>query len=366
MNIPFSDLSRIHLPLMKQLRADFEEIATNSSFILGKKEEEFEKEYAAYEGSRFGIGVANGTDSLLLALKACGIGDGDEVITQSHTFIATALAITYSGAIPVFAEINPHSFTLDPISAESKITKKTKAILPVSLYGQPVDIEAFVSLAKHYKLKLIVDNAQAHGAKYKNKPLGIYGDACSYSFYPGKNLGAFGDGGFVTTNSARVEKSVRLYRNIGRNGWYKHPIKGYNSRLDTIQAAILLEKLKHLPDWTQQRIQLANRYSQSLQNLPIVLPKQYADRTHVFHLYVVRTKKRKLLLQYLLDNGINASIHYPIPIHKQKAYIEHASTVLPISETIAKEVVSLPFFVGMTENEQEYVCATIKKFFTLH
>lgn len=363
MNVPFADLSRIHKPIRKQLNKAWESVVDANNFILGDQVETFEKEFAAYSGSSFGVGVANGTDSIVLSLKACGIKSGDEVITQAHTFIASALGITYAGATPVFADIDENSLTLDPLSAEKMITKKTKAILPVSLYGQPANIKELMKLAKTYKLKLILDNAQAHGATYQGKPLGMYGDACSYSFYPGKNLGAFGDGGFVTTNSQNVEQHVRLLRNIGRNGWYKHSVKGYNSRLDTLQAAILSIKLKYLDAWTQERRELAKKYTSLLNGLPIILPNDLPDRMHVYHLYVIRTKKREQFIKFMESHGIQTSIHYPIPVHKQIAYKEIKTKKLAISEQVANEVVSLPFFVGMTEKEQEYVAKTIKQYF---
>ena len=363
MNVPFVDLSRIHDPLKKDLVKAFQQTIDSNKYVLGKEVDQFEKEFTRYEGAKFGVGIANGTDGILLALKACGIKPGDEVVTQAHTFIASALGITYSGATPVFADIDEKSLTLDPVSAEKMITKRTKAILPVCLYGQPANIDQLTKLAKTYKLKLILDNAQAHGAKYSGNSLGKYGDACSYSFYPGKNLGAFGDGGFVTTNNKKIEQTIRLLRNIGRNGWYRHPVKGYNSRLDTIQAAILSIKLKHLDNWTRARRKIAARYSKLLIDLPIILPQELPDRVHVYHLYVIRTKQREKLMNYLERQNIHTSIHYPIPVHKQIAYKELPKKKLPISEQVANEVVSLPFFVGITEKEQEYVVEKIKNFF---
>jgi len=329
MNVPFVDLSRIHKPIKTELLRKIETVVDSNAFILGEEVKQFETEFSSYEGARYGIGVANGTDSILLSLKACGIQQGDEVITPAHTFIASALAITYAGATPVFADIDESSLTLDPQSAENYITKKTKAILPVCLYGQPAHISALSKLAKKYNLKLILDNAQSHGATYKNKPLGVYAHACSYSFYPGKNLGAFGDGGFVATNNKKVAEHVRLLRNIGRNGWYRHLVKGYNSRLDTIQAAILSVKLKHLKEWTKARRVIAARYHLLLKDLPVILPKELPDRTHVYHLYVIRTDKRESLINYLKRHGIESSIHYPVPVHKQRAYKELPKKTLP-------------------------------------
>lgn len=363
MNVPFVDLSRVHKPIQNEIELAMRQVIDSNAFILGPAVEKFEKEFTSYTGSTYGIGVANGTDAILLALKASNIGPGDEVITQAHTFIASALGITYSGATPVFADIEEASYTLDPKSAEKMITKKTKAILPVCLYGLPANISELSKLANAYKLKLILDNAQAHGATYKRKLLGTYGDVSAYSFYPGKNLGAFGDGGFVTTDNPKVEREVRLLRNIGRDGWYSHPVKGYNSRLDSIQAAILSVKLKYLDEWNRKRRDTATRYTKLLAGLPIVLPKEFPDRTHVYHLYIIRTKEREKIMTYLADHGVHTSVHYPIPVHKQKAYKELPKKKLPVSEKVASEVVSLPFFVGITPKEQEYVAEKIKAFF---
>ncbi len=362
MTIPFVDLSRIHRPLETEFFKAVQSVIHNNAFILGEDVSKFEKTFSSSEGANHGIGVANGTDAILLALKACGIRKGDEVILPSHTFISTALAVTYAGGTPMFADIEEDSYTLDPLSVEKRITKKTKAILPVSLYGQPPNISALMKLAKAYNLYLILDNAQAHGATYKNKPLGLYGHACCYSFYPGKNLGAFGDGGILITNSSRIARRVSLLRNIGRTAWYHHAVKGYNSRLDTIQAAILSVKLNHLHQWTKERQMIAKRYEELLQGLPIILPKNLSDRTHVFHLYVIRVKNRNDFMKYLEEHGIQTSIHYPVPIHKQPAYKEYRHISLPVTEQVAKEVVSLPFFIGMTEQEQEYVAHHIQRF----
>lgn len=363
MNIPFVDLSRIHDPLKKDFQRAFTTCFETHGFILGNDVDRFEDAFARFSGASFGIGTANGTDALLLGLKALGIKPGDEVILPSHTFIATALAITYAGGTPVFAEIQEDTYLIDPKQIEQHITKKTKCILPVCLYGQPVDFTQLSQVAKQYHLNLLVDDCQAHGATYKAKPMGHFGDLQAFSFYPGKNLGAFGDGGMVTTNKKMLEKSVRLLRNIGRTGWYEHPIKGYNSRLDTIQAAVLSIKLKHLQQWNKERQKAAKLYDELLDGLPLVPPHTGPEREHVFHLYVIRVKKRKEFLSFLEDHGVHASVHYPIPIHQQKAYKEYATVKLPTTEKVAKEVVSLPFFVGITPKEQEYVAATIRKYY---
>jgi dTDP-4-amino-4,6-dideoxygalactose transaminase len=363
-SVPFVDLSRIHAPLNKKLHEAFEKIITKGDFILGEEVSLFEKEYAKYTGATFGIAVASGSDGLLLAIKALGIGPGDEVLIPSHTFIATALAVTYAGATPKFVDIDETTFTMSVKDAEKKITKKTKAILPVCLYGQPADLASLSKLAKKHHIKLIIDACQSHGTLFNDKKQGTFGDAVVYSFYPGKNLGAFGDGGFVTSNSKKVADAVLLLRNIGRTGWYTHPVKGYNSRLDTLQAAILRIKLTYLDEWNRDRNRAAKQYQELLGDLPIVLPTVTANRTHGFHLYVIRYKKRDVLLDYLKSHGVAASIHYPIPIHKQKAYKKEAIGVkLPVSEKVAKEVISLPMFVGITIEEQKFVSTILHQFF---
>jgi dTDP-4-amino-4,6-dideoxygalactose transaminase len=363
MKVPFADLTRIHTPIKTKLDKAWNTVLEANNYILGEPLNQFEDAFASYSGSKFGIGVANGTDALQLALIALGLQKGDEVILPSHTFISTALAVSYAGATPVFAEIEEDSYLIDSNKIEEKITKKTKAILPVCLYGQPANMDDIQKLAKKHNLTVLVDDCQAHGALYKGKPMGSFGDAQAYSFYPGKNLGGFGDGGLLTTNNSKIEKNVRLLRNIGRTGWYEHPLKGYNSRLDTLQANILLTKLEFLDKWNTERQKAAAIYQKLLKDMPIILPIPKEDRSHVYHLYVIRTKKRKQFIEHMLKHDVHVSIHYPIPIHIQKAYSELKSTSLPITEKVAKEVVSLPIFPGITLKEQEYVAQTIKTFF---
>lgn len=363
MHIPFVDLARIHTPIKKEIDQAIHSVIEDQSYILGKYVEVFEEAFSAYTDGIYGIGVANGTDALMLSLIAAGIKPGDEVILPSHTFISTALAVTYMGATPVFADIHQDTYLIDPEDIKQRITKKTTAIIPVSLYGQPVDFKEITAIAKTHNLKMIVDDCQAHGATYKQKELGHFGDLQAYSMYPGKNLGALGDAGLVVTRNKKLADTVRLLRNIGRTGWYEHPVKGYNSRLDTIQAAILLAKLPHLASWNKQRQQAAKIYNELLKDTPLVLPVAKNDRSHIYHLYIVRTKKRKAFMEYMLKHNVHVSIHYPIPIHQQTAYQELPKTELPVTERIAKEIVSLPIFPGITTSEQEYVAETIKKFF---
>lgn len=363
MNVPFADLSRMHNPIRKKLDKAWKDVVDANNYILGDQVTRFEQEFSTYSGSKYGIGVANGTDALQLALLSLGIQKGDEVIIPSHTFISTALAVSYAGATPVFAEIEEDTYLLDPKEIEEKISKKTKAILPVCLYGQPVDLSTIQQIAKKHKLALLIDDCQAHGATYKGKLMGSFGDAQAYSFYPGKNLGAFGDAGLLTTNNKHIAEHVQLLRNIGRTGWYEHPIKGYNSRLDTLQANILLAKLPLVDKWNIERQKAAKYYNELLKDTPISLPVTKQDRTHIFHLYVIRTKKRKEFMEFMLKHHVHVSIHYPIPIHKQKAYKELPTKHLPITEKIAQEIVSLPLFPGITKKEQEYVAEKISLFF---
>lgn len=363
-NVPFLDLSRQHRPIEKKLIRAFEKITQQNGYILGSDVDKFETEFSTSTGATYTIGTANGTDALLLALKAFNISHGDEVITVSHSFISTALAITYAGATPVFVDIEPKTYTINPHLIEQSITSKTKAILPVCLYGLPVDFNELKKLCKKHNLKLIVDACQAHGATYNNQPMGSFADAVCYSFYPGKNLGALGDAGAVTTNNKKIAAIIKTMRNIGRTGWYEHPILGYNSRLDTIQAAFLRLKLQHLNTWNKQRQLLAKRYSDKLRNLPFSLPLIPANMSHVFHLYCIRSAKRNQLKVYLERKGIAAHIHYPIPIHKQKAYRSYNKQHLPVTEKVAEEILSLPLFPGMTKKEQDKVVAEIHLFFT--
>ncbi|MCP4397511.1 MAG: DegT/DnrJ/EryC1/StrS family aminotransferase [bacterium] len=338
-------------------------VLESGRYILGEEVQAFEQEFAAYVGVAYGIGVGSGTEALHLALAACGIGSGDEVITVSHTAVATVAAIELAGAHPVFVDIESAYYTIDPSQIESAITPHTKAILPVHLYGQPADLDPIMELAQHYNLRLIEDCAQAHGALYKGKRVGAYGDIACFSFYPTKNLGALGDGGMVVTNSSQLAEKVKLLREYGWSKRYISHCKGWNSRLDELQAAILRVKLRHLEEGNARRIQLAERYRQGLCASSISLPQQRTETTHVYHLYVVRSSNRDKLLAYLRKNAIDALIHYPLPIHLQPAYSE--SPLIPVlSETkhAAQEILSLPMYPELTEADLMTIVEKIRQF----
>jgi dTDP-4-amino-4,6-dideoxygalactose transaminase len=341
--IPFLDLRALYLELKDELDAAYHRVMDSGWYILGKEVESFEKEFADYCGVNYCIGVGNGLDALHLILRAMDIGPGDEVIVPSNTFIATWLAVTYTGATPVPVEPDEKTYNINPELISEAITPKTKAIMPVHLYGQPADMEPILEIASKYNLKVIEDAAQAHGAKYKGKKTGGLGDAAGFSFYPGKNLGAFGDGGAVTTNDSLIAEKVRRLSNYGSLVKYSHEVKGFNSRLDELQAAFLRVKLRRLDDWNKRRQNIAELYLNGLANVPeLILPYQADWAEHVWHLFVIRHPNRDKLQKLLTENGIQTLIHYPIPPHKQSAYKENSNWVLPVSERLHNEVLSLP------------------------
>lgn len=364
MNIPFIDLPGLHKAQKKEIESALLRIARTGTYVLGEDVELFEKDFARFTGAKFCVGVANGTDGLLLALRAMDIGPGDEVITVSHTFIATALAITYAGATPVFVDVHPDTCNIDETKIEAKITKRTKAILPVALYGQMPNMTEINNIAKKYKLQILLDACQAHGALHNSKPAGYWSDVTVYSFYPTKNLGAYGDGGAVITSQAKVADHVRLLRNVGRGGWYEHPVKGVNSRLDSIQAAILRIKLKKLDTINKQKREKAAVYNKLLKDSGVLPVSENKESYGVYYLYVIRSKKRDKLQKYLTGRGIHTAIHYPIPIHLQPAYpeLKKFRKELKNSEMVAEEILSLPFFPHITRKQQEYVAREIRKF----
>lgn len=332
-------------------------------YILGKEVESFEKEFAKYIGTKYCIGVANGLEALQISLMALGIGKGDEVMTVANTAVATVLAISNTGATPVFVDVDQY-FHMDIKDAETKVTKKTKAIVPVHLFGQMVDVDGLKTFAKKHDLFVVEDACQAHGAKFKSKVAGSIGDLGCFSFYPTKNLGAYGDGGAITTNSKKLYEKCMLLRNYGQKNRYVHVEKGLNSRLDELQAAILREKLKHLETSVGLRQEIAKTYYEQLQGVKgILLPKIREGSTHSFHLFVIRTNKRDKLMNYLKNKGIQTIIHYPTPVHKQECYREYKDVSLPVTEACAREILSLPINPFMTKKEVSKVCAEIKDFF---
>ena len=344
MKIPFLDLKKPHIELRTELQGAFERVLDKGWYILGDEVKQFEDEFAQYCQAEHCIGVGNGLDALHLILRAFGIGEGDDVIVPSNTFIATWLAVSYAGATLVPVEPDKFTYNIDPLRIESAITPNTKAIIAVHLYGQPADMDAINAIAKKYSIKVIEDAAQALGARYKGRQVGSLGDAAAFSFYPGKNLGAIGDGGAVTTNDAALAQRIRLLSNYGSQHKYHNDVKGYNSRLDELQAAFLREKLKKLDEWNNRRKGIAGEYLNNLFGSKFILPfvPEWADP--VWHLFVVRSTNRDQALKQLTEAGVSAVIHYPIPPHMQNAYYElkFKEGDFPISELIHREVLSLP------------------------
>lgn len=364
--IPFLNLSPMHNLVKEKMKLKFEEVLLRSEYINGGEVRDFEKEYSIFNGVSYTVGVGNGLDALRLSLVALGIGAGDEVIVPSNTFIATALAVSHVGAKPVFIEPDLCFYNMDPSKLEASLTENTKAIIPVHLYGQSCDMESIINFAKAKGLFVIEDNAQAHGASYNGVMTGSWGDINAVSFYPGKNLGALGDAGGITTNSFDLADKIRTLANYGSKVKYYNDEIGYNSRLDEFQASILRIKLKHLMEWTDQRQKLALQYSHSLKGVgDLILPLTHENSTHVFHLYVVRTKKRNELKEYLSKNGVDCLIHYPVPPHLQKAYfkLNYKQGDYPIAEELSLTSLSLPLWVGMSNEQVERVCLVIKDFF---
>ncbi len=364
MNIPFVSFKPMEKELDKELRLAFERVYARSWYIEGKEDEAFEKAFAEFCGSKFCVGVGNGLDALMLALKALEIGAGDEVIVPSNTYIATVLAVTYVGATPVFVEPDIRTFNIDPVKIEEKISSRTKAIIPVHLYGQPCEMDTIVAIAKKYNLYLIEDCAQAHGATYKGKRVGAFGDAAGFSFYPGKNLGALGDAGAVVSNKREIADIVRALENYGSDYKYHHIYKGHNSRLDEIQAAFLQIKLPHLNKMNAERRRIANRYLTEIHNENIILPYVINDVVPVWHIFAIRCKRRDELEKYLNVKGIGTNKHYPIPIHMQECYRDLGFSVgdFPIAEEISATELSIPMYYGMIEEEITYVIDAINSF----
>jgi dTDP-4-amino-4,6-dideoxygalactose transaminase len=340
-------------------------VVESGHYILGQEVEAFEKEFAAYIGVRFGIGVSSGTDALHLALWACGIGPGDEVITVSHTAVATVVAIDLCGAKPVLIDIDPFTFVIDPNQIERTITSRTKAIIPVHLYGYVADMEKIRSIANRHGLRIIEDCAQSHGATYRGHRGGVWGDMAAFSFYPTKNLGAFGDGGMVVTNDSELAERVRLLREYGWRQRYVSEIPGLNSRLDELQAAVLRVKLKYLDQWNEERRRKALIYSRMLESTGVSCPVEKEPGRHVYHLYVIRARKRDALQAFLKERGIETLIHYPVPIHLQRAYkdLGYRKGDLPLTELCSLEILSLPFYPEIRESEIEEVTTQIENFY---
>jgi dTDP-4-amino-4,6-dideoxygalactose transaminase len=364
--IPFLNFEPMHSGIRSEMQNAFQHVYDSNWFVMGKAVDHFEKEYAIFNHVEHCISVSNGLDALHMALKALDIGTGDEVIVPSNTYIATLLAVSYVGATPVLVEPDINTYNIDPNNIEKAITHKTKAIMPVHLYGQACQMDAIMSIAKKHALYVIEDNAQAHGALFQGQLTGSFGEVNGTSFYPGKNLGALGDGGAVTTNDAILAQKIKLLRNYGSEIKYHNEVIGYNKRLDEMQAAFLSVKLNYLPEWTRQRQQIAQWYTEALQQTgDIILPVTHQDATHVYHLYVIRTQQRDALQTYLTEQGIGTMIHYPIPPHLQPAYasLSYSKGSFPVAEEIADTCVSLPIWPGMTTEEVGIVANNIHAFF---
>ncbi len=362
--IPFVDLKTQYQNLKAEIDDAIQGVLSSSSFILGPAVANFEEAFAPYCEARYCIAVNSGTSALHLALLAAGIGQDDEVITVPYTFVATVAAIEYSGARPVLVDIDPKTYTMDPAKVEAAITPRTRAIVPVHLYGHPADLDPIATIARKYGLKLIEDACQAHGARYKGRRVGSIGDLAAFSFYPGKNLGAYGEGGAVTTNSAEHAEKIRLLRDWGAPKRYHHALKGYNYRMDGIQGAILGVKLRYLDEWTEIRRRHAARYSELLSGTHVATPETAPWAEHVFHIYALRATDRAELHQALIEQGIQAGMHYPICVHEQEGYrnLGYKRGDFPIAESVAREELSLPIYPELTGEQLKHVTDAVLQF----
>jgi len=359
--IPFVDLKAQYAGIKDEVNVAIQGILESCQFTLGSEVAAFEEEFATYCQAQYGIGVNTGTSALHLALLAAGIGPGDEVITVPFTFVATVAAIYYTGATPVFVDIDPRTFTIDVEAIEGAITERTKAILPVHLYGQPADMDPILDIAKRHGLIVIEDAAQAHGAEYKGRRVGSLGDMGCFSFYPGKNLGAYGEGGMVVTSNAEYTRTIRMLRDWGAEQKYHHVLKGYNFRLEGIQGAVLRVKLRHLEKWTEARRAAAAHYDELLSDCGVQTPEAMPYARHVYHVYAIRTQQRSEWQQALQDKGIQTGIHYPIPVHLLPAYADlgYSKGDFPHSEQAANEVLSLPMFAELSRAQCQEVCEAV-------
>jgi len=364
MSIPLVNLRKQYAPLKDEIITGIEHVFDGMQLFLGENVQALEKDFAQFCGAKYGVGVSDGTSALHIILRAMGIGPGDEVITVSHTFIATAEAILLVGAKPVFVDIDPVTYLMDVAQVESKITSQTKAILPVHLYGQVVDMDPLMDLASRYHLRVIEDAAQAHGAEYKGRKAGSLGDAAAFSFYYSKNLGAYGEGGFVTTNDPELYRRVRMIRDHGSERRYYHDLVGMNARLDEIQAVVLRAKLPHLAEWNQQRRAHAALYNQLLKDSKAITPVEREGNSHIYHLYVLRVPRRDELQAFLKERGIFTGIHYPVPNHLQPAMasLGYKPGDFPVTEQVVSEIISLPMFAELTDEEIKEVAGAVKEF----
>ena len=366
MSVPFVDFKKQNQLIQEKVDRGFKQVFKEGDYVLGKQVEVFENSFAKYCGAKYGVGVNSGTDALHLALLALDIKEGDEVIVPTHTFIATALCVSFCRAKPVFVDIETDTYNIDPKAFEKAITKKTKAVIPVHIYGQSANMGEIISIARKHGIKIVEDAAQAHGASYKGKRIGSLGDVACFSFYPTKGLGACGDAGMIVTKNKNIYKKALMLRDYGRKGRYEHKIKGTNSRMDTLQAVVLSAKLKHLDEWNQMRVKNAAYYDELLKPLKgIVTPIIKSDRTHVFQTYAVSVRNRKKVIEAMKAKGIEVQVHYPIPIHLQESYAElgYKKGALPVAEKVAGEILSLPMFPHMSRKQIETVVGVLKDIF---
>ncbi len=363
--LPVVDLRAQYSRLREEVMEALQEVADSMFYVLGPKVEAFEKEFAAYSGAKHCIGVNSGTSALHLALICAGVGPGDEVITVPMTFVATSWAVSYVGANPVFVDVDPATYTMDAEQIEKQITRKTKAILPVHLYGQPADMAPLMEISERHGIPIIEDAAQAHGAKYRGKVAGTFGRCGCFSFYPGKNLGAYGEGGAVVTDDDGIAARLRALRDHAQEKRYYHDEIGFNYRMDAFQGAVLSIKLKYIEQWTERRRLLAARYNELLADLPLQLPAEAHDRRHVWHLFVALHRERDRIRKEMEERRILTSLHYPVPVHLQKAYrhLRYRVGDFPMSERIARECMTLPLFPEMTSHQQDRVVEALHDIF---
>ncbi|SFI65678.1 DegT/DnrJ/EryC1/StrS family aminotransferase [Thermoflavimicrobium dichotomicum] len=363
--IPLIDLQAQYQTIREEVRQAIDQVLDQGRYILGPEVKALEEEIADFCGVKYAVGVANGTDALLLALDAYGIGPGDEVITTPFTFFATAEVISQLGATPVFVDIDPKTYNIDVMQIREKITSKTKAIIPVHIFGQPANMDEIVAIAKEHDLFVLEDAAQAIGAEYKGRKIGAWGNAATFSFFPTKNLGGYGDGGMVVTNDEELAKKIRILRVHGSNPKYYHSMIGYNSRLDELQAAILRVKLRYLEQWNDARRQKAALYNELLKDTPVVTPYHAENRKHIYHLYIIQAEERDDLMKYLKDKGISTGVYYPVPLHRQEVYkhLGYPEGSLPNAEYMANRTFALPLYAELEDETIQYIADTIKSYY---
>jgi dTDP-4-amino-4,6-dideoxygalactose transaminase len=367
MNIPLLDLKAQYAKIREEVRRAVDEVLDGGRYILGPEVKKLEEEVAAFSQAKYGIGVGNGTDALVLTLDALGIGPGDEVITSPFTFFASAECISRVGATPVFADVDPKTYNLDPAKVREKITDRTKAIIPVHIFGQPADMDEIMEIAREHDLYVIEDACQAIGSEYKGRRVGSFGHAACYSFFPTKNLGGYGDGGMIVTNDESLDRQLRSLRVHGKSEkskYYNNAI-GYNSRLDELQAAILRVKLRYLNEWNEARRQKAALYDELLKDTPVVTPFAAEDRKHIYHLYIIQAENRDGLIQYLKEKGIATGVYYPVPLHHQEVYkdLEYGKGSLPVAEELCTRTMALPCYPELSDENVRMIADAVKSFY---